>query len=61
MIGVLFNPSFDQPRAFKPILGYNSMPVKTGSELVEVNRDAVVGEIARLGEGLIERIERVGV
>lgn len=28
------------------------------SELVEVNREAVLAEIARIGEGLIERMER---
>jgi U3 small nucleolar RNA-associated protein 22 len=58
VIGLLFNPSNRQPRAFKPFLGYSTKPVQSQSELVEVNREAVLAEIARMGEGLVERIER---
>lgn len=57
-LGLLWNPAKSQPRAFKPFLGYNSAPTKGKAALVELNRDAVVAEIARLGQGIIERVER---
>ncbi|TXT04376.1 hypothetical protein VHUM_04143 [Vanrija humicola] len=57
-LGLLWNPTKSQPRAFKPFLGYNSAPTKGKAALVELNRDAVVAEITRLGQGIIERVER---
>lgn len=57
-IGLLFNPTRSTPRAFKPFLEYNSAPAPSEAALVSLNRDAVVGEIARLGKGIIERIEK---
>lgn len=87
-MGLLWNPTKDGPRAFKPFLGYSTQPVKSNvssfgtgnhsylvrnpenqmcdtgadadlqSELVQINKDAILAEISRMGEGLIEKIER---
>ncbi|KAL7418605.1 U3 snoRNP protein [Cryptotrichosporon argae] len=64
-VGLLWNPA-KQPRALKALLGFSARPVPAtdtrlgegGTALVEVNRDAIVAEIARLGRGLVERVER---
>ncbi|WVQ73182.1 hypothetical protein IAR50_002746 [Cryptococcus sp. DSM 104548] len=45
------------PRGMKAFLGWNSKPVESGAELVEVNKEGILGEIARLGKGLVEKIE----
>ncbi|KAK8853038.1 hypothetical protein IAR55_003739 [Kwoniella newhampshirensis] len=60
VIGGLWNPDAGREggRAMKAFLGWSSEPVESDSALVKVNKDAMLGEIARLGKGLIERIER---
>ncbi|TYJ58527.1 hypothetical protein B9479_000736 [Cryptococcus floricola] len=45
------------PRGMKAFLGWNSRPVESGAELVGVNKEGILGEIARLGKGLVEKIE----
>jgi U3 small nucleolar RNA-associated protein 22 len=57
-LGLVWNPARNAARAFKPFLGYNSSPADCDAALVEINRDAVVAEIARLGAGIIERVNR---
>lgn len=77
VIGLLWNPEKETPRALKAFLSYSTRPA--GGEvssilsfptidwvfklicqaaLVTINKEAILGEIARLGNGLIERIER---
>lgn len=62
-VGVLWNPTAAKgglvPRAFKPFVGFNAKPARTKGEaaLVEINKQAVLGEIARMGRGIVERIE----
>nr|XP_031858971.1 uncharacterized protein CI109_005639 [Kwoniella shandongensis]KAA5526043.1 hypothetical protein CI109_005639 [Kwoniella shandongensis] len=60
VIGGLWNPDVGREggRAMKAFLGWSSKPVESESALVKINKDAVLGEIARLGKGLIEKIER---
>ncbi|KAK4685401.1 U3 small nucleolar RNA-associated protein 22, partial [Tremellales sp. Uapishka_1] len=57
-VGGLWNPAKEQPRSLKPFLGYNSRPTETGSELVVINKIAILSEIARLGEGMINKITK---
>jgi U3 small nucleolar RNA-associated protein 22 len=57
-IGLVWNPARNTPRAFKPFLGYNSAPAPADAALVQLSKDAVVAEIGRIGEGIVERIER---
>ncbi|ORY28154.1 Nrap protein [Naematelia encephala] len=56
-IGLLFNPSKDVPRTFKPLLGYSTRPTDGSAALVALDRKGVVAEIERLGKGLIESVE----
>ncbi|WVQ80672.1 hypothetical protein IAT38_002777 [Cryptococcus sp. DSM 104549] len=58
VVGGIWNPGKDAGRGLKAFLGYSSMPVESEAALVTINKDAVMGEIARLGKGLIEKIER---
>lgn len=50
-----------QPRNFKVQVGFSSRPVALEgdkkSQLVRLNEKAVVAEIERLGEGLVDRVE----
>lgn len=57
-VGIVWNPARETPRAFKPFLGYNSAPAPSEAALVRINRDAIVAEIARIGAGIVERVER---
>nr|ODN99927.1 hypothetical protein L204_02372 [Cryptococcus depauperatus CBS 7855] len=56
-IAGVWNPKM-AARGQKAYLGWSSKPVQSDAELVEVNRDGILGEIARLGKGLVEKIER---
>lgn len=65
-IGGMWNPSLvgeEQGRKFKVGLGYNSAPVQEGDGAklrdVSLNTKAILAEMERLGEGLIERIELI--
>lgn len=72
VIGGIWNPIKEQSRNLKALLGYSTKPTGSevslqygtgyaGAEwqsgLVAVNKAAVLAEIARLGEGLVERIQ----
>ena len=66
--GLVWDPSLKQPRAFRVLGGFSSIPVATDDEqeaknkkekdsaLVTLNVDAVLAEIERLGEGLVKSI-----
>lgn len=56
-VGLLWNPARNAPRAFKPFIGYSAEPSKGEAALVAINRKAILAEIARMGQGIIERIE----
>jgi len=58
VIGIVWNPAKNAPRAFKPFLGYNSAPAPSEAALVHINKDAIVAEIARLGAGIVVSVER---
>ncbi|SPC64141.1 uncharacterized protein UHOD_05221 [Ustilago sp. UG-2017b] len=60
VIGGLFNPSLDRERDFKVGLGFSSCPTSSKAEKktqVQVNKVAIMAEIERLGEGLVEKVE----
>ncbi|SJX63609.1 uncharacterized protein SRS1_14361 [Sporisorium reilianum f. sp. reilianum] len=62
VIGGLFNPSLDRERDFKVGLGFSSCPSSGSSGAnkktqVKINKPAILAEIQRLGEGLVEKIE----
>lgn len=54
-IGILFNPQRITPRAFKPLLGYNTAPAS--KSLVTLNKAAVTEEIKRLGAGIVTSVD----
>lgn len=54
-IGILFNPQRSTPRAFKPLLGYNSAPAS--KSLVALNKADVVDELKRLGAGIVTGVD----
>lgn len=58
VIAGLWNPQ-TAPRSWKVNLSYSTVPVKASEEEVkaEINKDAILAEIARLGGDLISRIE----
>ena len=58
VIAGLWNPQ-TAPRSWKVNLSYSTVPVKADEEEVkaEINKDAILAEIARLGGDLISRIE----
>ncbi|PQE32444.1 pre-rRNA processing utp22 protein [Rutstroemia sp. NJR-2017a WRK4] len=58
-IGGLWNPQTAAPRAFKVNLGYVTKPRdgEEGSKSIEMNKPAILAEIARLGGDMISRIE----
>lgn len=57
IIGGLFNPTLvTKERKFKVGLGFNSLPVD-GNESVKLNYKAILVEMERLGQGLVDRVE----
>lgn len=54
-IGILFNPQRITPRAFKPLLGYNSAPAS--KSLVTLNKPAIIEELKRLGAGIVASVD----
>jgi U3 small nucleolar RNA-associated protein 22 len=59
VIAGLWNPQ-TAPRSWKVNLSYSTVPVKTAEEdqvSAEINKDAILAEIARLGGDLISKIE----
>ncbi|ORX40762.1 Nrap protein [Kockovaella imperatae] len=56
VIGLLWNPDKVPSRALKPFLGYSTKPSAGEAALVTLDKDAVITEIQRLGEGLIKSI-----
>lgn len=74
VVGLLWNPEKLQSRNLKAFQGYSTKPAggevsllflmrsnrRTDEKaaLVALNKEAVLGEIARLGHGIIERIEQ---
>ncbi|WWC64350.1 uncharacterized protein I303_106960 [Kwoniella dejecticola CBS 10117] len=59
VVGGIWNPAKDSARSLKAFLGYSSVPVKSESTLITINKDAILAEISRLGKGIIERVERI--
>lgn len=65
IIGGIWNPAAEGPRQWKVGLGFPAKPVNvTGEESgskakVVLDKDAVLGEVERLGAGLVKRIEVV--
>ncbi|KAJ9106826.1 hypothetical protein QFC19_002954 [Naganishia cerealis] len=61
IIGGLWNPAILQHRTFKPFLGYSTKPVVGDeikvSSMVEANKEGILAEIKRLGEGMVNSIE----
>ncbi|KAF8178500.1 Nrap protein [Pholiota molesta] len=61
-IGAVWDPSLKDPRPFRVLGGFSSMPVKKENEkakdkgMVSLNQSAIVSEIERLGTGLIKKI-----
>lgn len=60
-IAGLWNPSLSTERPYKVALGFSSQPVRTEehakAKAVQLNREAVLAEIQRLGKDLILRTE----
>ncbi|KXN85109.1 U3 small nucleolar RNA-associated protein 22 [Leucoagaricus sp. SymC.cos] len=60
--GAVWDPSVKQPRPFRVLGGFSSAPVSQenergkGKDLVSLNQAAVLGEIERLGAGLVSKI-----
>ncbi|KAJ7721723.1 Nrap protein [Mycena maculata] len=60
--GAVWDPTLKQPRPFRVLGGFSSVPVKKGKEkdkdkgLVVLNEAGVLGEIERLGIGLVSGI-----
>lgn len=61
VIGGLFNPSLDRERDFKVGLGFSSQPASANKgkkqTQVKLNKVAIMAEIERLGEGLVDKVE----
>ena len=62
----LWNPEVLQPRNFKPFLGYSTTPcevtradgtTEASSSLVELNKQAILSEMQRLGEGMVDKVK----
>ncbi|KAG8821942.1 hypothetical protein FRC18_011163 [Serendipita sp. 400] len=51
-----WNPLVRQPKAFRALLGYSSRADGQKKGQVSLNVDAILGEIARMGQGLIKEI-----
>ncbi|GAA5876581.1 hypothetical protein JCM8547_002416 [Rhodosporidiobolus lusitaniae] len=61
LIGGIWNPSVEGPKAFKVGAGYPVTPVEgaDGKVKVELDKRAVLREIERLGKGLVVKVEEV--
>lgn len=63
VIGGIWNPSAEGPRQWKVGLGFPCEPVVTPGEegsqktKVQLDKKAVLGEIARLGRGLVVKVQ----
>ncbi|KAF9552839.1 Nrap protein [Agrocybe pediades] len=61
-IGAVWDPTLKEPRPFRVLGGFSSMPIKKETEKakdkgqVVLNQEAVVSEIGRLGSGLVKKI-----
>ncbi|KAF8154805.1 Nrap protein [Crassisporium funariophilum] len=61
-LGVVWDPTLREPRPFRVLGGFSSLPVKKENEkakdkgLVVLNQDGITKEIERLGTGLIKKI-----
>jgi len=60
-MGGVWNPLLRNPRPFRVLLGFSSMPVDSGGKdnkkpNVVLNESAVLAEIQRLGKGLIKNV-----
>jgi len=61
----VWNPSLKEPRRWRVMSGYNAKPVplseekgsKKEKELVILNEQAILKEMTRMGEGIVERVE----
>ncbi|KDR70120.1 hypothetical protein GALMADRAFT_254950 [Galerina marginata CBS 339.88] len=64
-IGAVWDPTLKDPRPFRVLGGFSSLPIKKENEkvkdkgLVTVNRNAIVAEIERMGSGLVRKITLV--
>ncbi|PPQ69881.1 hypothetical protein CVT25_005586 [Psilocybe cyanescens] len=64
-IGAVWDPTLKEPRPFRVLGGFSSVPLKKDNEkakdkgLVTFNQSAVIGEIERLGTGLLKKITLV--
>ncbi|PPQ69344.1 hypothetical protein CVT24_001638 [Panaeolus cyanescens] len=60
--GAVWDPSLKEPRPFRVLGGFSSMPVKKENDkakdkgLVALNQTAIIAEIERLGKGIIKKI-----
>jgi U3 small nucleolar RNA-associated protein 22 len=59
IVAALWNPRLQKAQNFRPGLPYNFCTVEQDGDVVEVNRKAVLLEIARIGGSLIRQIEQV--
>jgi U3 small nucleolar RNA-associated protein 22 len=72
VIGLLWNPAKSQPRSLKSFLGYTAKPARSEvssfasrygpkadvkAALIEIDRLSILGEISRMGQGLITKID----
>lgn len=58
VVGGVWNPQAAAPRAFKYNVAYPTKPVKSEEEdMVQLDKAAILSEIARLGGDMLERIE----
>ncbi|OCF40806.1 hypothetical protein I317_05418 [Kwoniella heveanensis CBS 569] len=58
VVGGIWNPARDNARSLKAFLGWSSQPVQSESALVTINKESILAEMARLGTGLITKVER---
>ncbi|WVR00376.1 hypothetical protein IAU59_007519 [Kwoniella sp. CBS 9459] len=58
VVGGIWNPARDNARSLKAFLGWSSQPVQSESALVTINKEGILAEMARLGKGLITRVDR---
>ncbi|KAN0064992.1 U3 snoRNP protein [Thecaphora frezii] len=59
VVGGVWNPSLERPRQFKVALGFSSRPAEEAkaNANVALNRNAILAEIQRIGEGVVESID----
>ena len=56
-IGGLWNAAYTKPHAFKVWLAHSARP--HAKDAVVLNKPAILAEIKRLGQGIVERIDTI--